>query len=180
VTRIGDALVRCTDAFGHIAGDVLTLSRPEIGELAEATVTGRGGSSTMPHKVNPVLSVLIRRASLAAPLTAAQLHLAAAESRDERPDGAWHLEWPALRTLCRRTVIAAGQTTELLAGLRVHPDRMRATLESAGPDILAERRALDALPGGDSSAGGHTDYLGATNLIIDAVLDRAGARTETT
>ena len=55
----GDALVGCTDAWGRIAADVLTLSRPEIGELAEGT---GGGSSTMPHKHNPVLSVLVRRA----------------------------------------------------------------------------------------------------------------------
>jgi len=186
ITRIGDGLVRCTDAFGHIAGDVLTLSRPEIGELAEPAAAGRGGSSTMPHKANPVLSVLVRRAALAAPHTAAQLHLAAAESRDERPDGAWHLEWPALRTLCRRTVTAAAQTSELVTGLRVHPDRMLATLEAAGPDVLAERRALDALPGAASTSdadGPGTDepdsYLGATDLIIDAVLDRARTRTPT-
>lgn len=185
VTRIGDGLVRCTDAFGHIAGDLLTLARPEIGELSEPAETGRGRSSTMPHKANPVLSVLIHRASLAAPQTVAQLHLAAAEARDERPDGAWHLEWPALRTLARRTVVAAGQTTELVTGLRVHPDRMRATLEAAGPDVLAERRALDALPRsspgpypGPDPGSDPSRYLGATDLIIDAVLDRARSRTE--
>src|SRR5581483_8748914 len=75
VTRIGDTLARCTDAFGHIAGDVLVLTRPEIGELAEPAEPGRGGSSTMPNKANPVLSVLVRRAALAAPQSAAQLHL---------------------------------------------------------------------------------------------------------
>jgi 3-carboxy-cis,cis-muconate cycloisomerase len=181
VTRVGDALVRCTDAFGHIAGDVLILSRPEIGELSEAAVSLRGVSSTMPHKANPVLSVLVRRAALAAPQYAAQLHLAAAESRDERPEGAWHLEWPALRTLSRRTVIAASQASELVSGLRVHADRMRATLVSSGPDVLAELRALDELPGARRRPGdGPTDYLGATDLIIDAVLDRARTRTETT
>ena len=63
ITRFGDALVGCTDAWGHIANDVLTLSRPEIAELGEPAADGRGASSTMPHKVNPVLSVLIRRAA---------------------------------------------------------------------------------------------------------------------
>ena len=63
-------------------------SRAEIAELHEPGRHGRGGSSTMPHKQNPVLSVLIRRAALAAPGLAAQLHLAAASMVDERADGA--------------------------------------------------------------------------------------------
>ena len=63
-TRYADALVRTTDALGHIANDVLLLSRPEIGELAEPAAPGRGGSSTMPHKANPVLSVLAERDSI--------------------------------------------------------------------------------------------------------------------
>ena len=84
---------------GRIARDVLELSRPEIGELAE----GRGGgSSSMPHKANPVLSVLVRRAALTTPQLAATLHLAAADQVDERADGAWHAEWDTLRLL-RRT-----------------------------------------------------------------------------
>jgi 3-carboxy-cis,cis-muconate cycloisomerase len=128
VTRIGDALVAVTDACGRIARDVLELSRPEIGELSE----GRGGgSSSMPHKANPVLSVLIRRAALTTPMLAATLHLAAAEQVDERADGAWHVEWDTLRLLARRTVVAMGQTVDLLAGLQVHPDRMARNLAAA-------------------------------------------------
>ena len=73
LTGVADALVTCTDAYGHLAADVTTLSRPEIGELAEGA---GGGSSTMPHKRNPALSTLIRRAALAAPALAATVHLA--------------------------------------------------------------------------------------------------------
>ena len=62
--------------WSRIANDVLTLSRPEIGELSEGV---GGGSSTMPHKANPVLSMLIRRAALTTPQLAATLHLAAAD-----------------------------------------------------------------------------------------------------
>ena len=65
-----------TDAWGHIADDVLLLARPEIAELAEPAAEGRGGSSTMPQKANPVLSVLVRRAALSTPGLAAQLHTA--------------------------------------------------------------------------------------------------------
>ena len=128
VTRVGDALVATTDACGRIARDVLVLGRPELGELSEAV---GGGSSSMPHKANPVLSVLIRRAALTTPLLAATLHLAAADQVDERADGGWHAEWDTLRLLARRTAVAVSQTAELLQGLRVHPDRMAANLAAA-------------------------------------------------
>jgi 3-carboxy-cis,cis-muconate cycloisomerase len=128
VTRAGDALVAATDACGRIARDVLALTRTEIGELSEAV---GGGSSSMPHKSNPVLSVLVRRAALTTPQLAATLHLAAAEQVDERADGAWHAEWDTLRILVRRTAVSVSQTAELLEGLRVHPERMAANLAAA-------------------------------------------------
>ncbi len=164
VTRIGDAAVGCTDAWGRIANDVLTLSRPEIGELAEGE---GGGSSTMPHKRNPTLSILIRRAALAAPQLAATLHVAAADSVDERAAGAWHAEWATVATLVRRSVVAGSQATDLLAGLRVHADRMAATLDAA--DVGSEQRSMAELAGHEPR--GH--YRGAGDEIIDAVLDRA-------
>jgi 3-carboxy-cis,cis-muconate cycloisomerase len=164
VTRLADALTASTDAWGWIANDVLVLARPEIGELAEPP--GRGGSSSMPQKANPVLSVLIRRAALAAPALAAQLHLAAAESVDERADGGWHVGWSALATLARRAVVAASQTTDLLVGLQVDPARMTANADAAAISLLAEQASI---------AGEVTTpatYLGATGELIDAVLDR--------
>jgi 3-carboxy-cis,cis-muconate cycloisomerase len=180
LTTRADALVGCTDAWGRMANDVLTLSRPEIAELAESAGVG-GGSSTMPNKRNPVLSVLIRRAALSAPSLGAQLHLAAAESLDERSDGAWHLEWATLRTLARRTVVAASQTTDLLSGLEVDSDQMQRNLDAALPSVLAERDSLHGLGGDTRAVGGAVgggdrgpaDYLGATDLLIDAALDRA-------
>jgi 3-carboxy-cis,cis-muconate cycloisomerase len=164
ITRIGDAAVGCTDAWGRIANDVLTLSRPEIGELAEGEA---GGSSTMPHKRNPALSALIRRAALAAPQLAATLHVAAADSVDERASGAWHVEWATVATLVRRTVVASSQATDLLTGLRVHADRMVATLEAA--DVGSEQRSMAELAGHQPRA----EYRGASDEIIDTVLDRA-------
>ena len=164
VTRIGDAAVGCTDAWGRIANDVLTLSRPEIGELAEGA---GGGSSTMPHKRNPVLSTLVRRAALAAPQLAATLHTAAADSVDERAGGAWHAEWATVATLVRRTVVAGSQATELLSGLEVHAEPMAATL--AGADVGSEQAAMAELTG--RAPAEH--YLGAADQIIDRVVDRA-------
>ncbi|MEO5319710.1 lyase family protein [Arthrobacter sp. CC3] len=138
LTSLGDALAGVTDALGKMASDVLFLSRPEVGELAEPRAAGRGVSSAMPQKQNPVLSVLVRSAALQAPNLAAQLHLAAANFNDERPDGAWHSEWPAFRQLLRLALGAAGQLRELAEGVQVFPDAMRRNLELSGPLLLSE------------------------------------------
>ncbi|MEV6302911.1 lyase family protein [Actinoplanes sp. NPDC051861] len=167
LTGAADALVTCTDAWGRIANDVLVAARPEIHELTEGTVFGRGGSSTMPNKQNPVLAILVRRAALAGPPLAATLHTAAAAAVDERPDGGWHVEWATLRTLARHTVTAGSQTAELLAGLQVETAWMTANLAAARPGIDAEQRSIapDAAP--------DEPYLGATDQIIDAAITRA-------
>lgn len=165
ITRIGDALVTCCDAWGHIAADVATGSRPEVGELAEGS---GGGSSTMPHKNNPVRSVLIRRCALTAAALGAALHTAAATGVDERSDGAWHAEWATLRTLARHTVVAAAHTSQLVTGLRVHDNRAAANLAAAG-DLLGEQRAMTEL----AARAPRPDYAGATDRLIDATLGRA-------
>ncbi|MDR6988425.1 3-carboxy-cis,cis-muconate cycloisomerase [Paenarthrobacter nitroguajacolicus] len=138
VTALGDGLAALIDSFGKIAADLLFLSRPEVAELGEPLAAGRGVSSAMPQKQNPVLSVLIRSAALQAPGLAAQLHLAAATFNDERPDGAWHSEWPALRQLLALALGAAGHLRELTEGLRVFPDAMRRNLDISGPLLLSE------------------------------------------
>ncbi|AEV73751.1 MULTISPECIES: 3-carboxy-cis,cis-muconate cycloisomerase [Mycobacteriaceae] len=166
ITRIGDALVSCCDAWGYIAADVATGSRPEIGEFAEA---GGGSSSTMPHKSNPVRSVLLRRTAITAAPLAATLHTASAMSVDERSDGAWHAEWATLRTLARHTVVAAAHATELLAGLQIDVERARANL-GAADRVLSEQKTMTDLTGHAASA----EYLGAVEQLVDAALHRAG------
>ncbi|OBJ83303.1 lyase family protein [Mycobacterium sp. 1245852.3] len=167
VTDAADALVGCSDAWGRIATDVVTLSRPEIGEVTESTTVGRGGSSTMPQKRNPVLSILIRRAAITAPALAASLHASAALANDERPDGAWHAEWDTIRTLARRTLVAGSQCTELLRDIQVHPVRMAQQL--ADDAVLAEQRSIAQLVGAPPSQ----TYLGAAEVLIDAAINRA-------
>jgi 3-carboxy-cis,cis-muconate cycloisomerase len=121
----------------------------------------------MPHKRNPVLSILIRRAAISAPHSAATLHTAAALANDERPDGAWHAEWDTLRTLARRTVVAGSQCGELLAGLEVHAARMAENLGAA--DVLGEQRAIADLAGKAASP----TYFGAVGRLIDESIARA-------
>lgn len=139
VTGLGDALVQAVDAVGKIAADVATLSRSEIGELAEGT---GGGSSAMPQKRNPAASVLIRSAALRAPQLGATLHLASALAVDERPDGAWHAEWPTLRELLRLALGATAHAATLVAGLHVDTDAVTRNLDAGGGFILAERLSL--------------------------------------
>lgn len=167
ITGAADAFVGCTDCWGRLASDIVTLARPEIAELSEPATDNRGGSSSMPHKRNPVLSILIRRAALSAPPLAATLHTAAALADDERPDGAWHAEWDTLRTLGRRAVVAGSQTVELLTGLTVHTQRMAENLDAA--DVLGEQQAIAELVGKDPSP----TYFGAVDRLIDDSLGRA-------
>jgi|BarGraNGADG00212_1021973.scaffolds.fasta_scaffold00439_4 3-carboxy-cis,cis-muconate cycloisomerase len=142
ITRLGDALAGVCDALGKIAADISLLSRTEIAELHEAS---GGGSSAMPQKQNPVLSVLMQAAARKSPGLAAELHRSAL-AVDERPDGAWHVEWQTLRELLRVAGGAASLAAELLPGLRVDRERMRANLLSTGPLIVGERIMLVAGP----------------------------------
>ncbi|MFE7846147.1 lyase family protein [Microbacterium sp. NPDC057407] len=143
VTELGDALVQVTDALGKMAADVATLSRTEIGELAEGT---GGGSSAMPQKQNPVRAVLIRSAAIRAPQLGATLHFAAALAVDERPDGAWHAEWPALRELLRVTLGAAAHAADLARGLRVDRDAVARNLALTGGLLVSERLRAVLVP----------------------------------
>jgi 3-carboxy-cis,cis-muconate cycloisomerase len=176
VTALGDALAGVSDALGKIASDVLFLSRPEVGELAEPRAAGRGVSSAMPQKQNPVLSVLVRSAALQAPGLAAQLHLAAANFNDERPDGAWHSEWPAFRQLLRLALGSAGHLRELAEGLQVFPEAMRRNLDLSGPLLLSEGVSaavaplLDALPAREN-AGGSEAAARTGKQRLQAVVD---------
>ncbi len=175
VTELGDALAALTDACGKIGNDVLLLSRPELAELAEPRKPGRGVSSAMPQKQNPVLAVLIRSAALSAPALAGQLHLAAASADDERPDGAWHTEWQALRNLLRLAGGAAAALRELAAGLQVFPDAMRRNLELSGPLLLSEAVTAVVAPllDQESATTPGTDGNGASGKQrLQAVMDR--------
>lgn len=149
--QAASAAAGLSSALGKAAGDVLTLQRPEIAELREPAAAGRGGSSAMPHKQNPVLSTLIRSAALSAPAQLSTLYSAAAMAQDERPDGGWHAEWAPLRELLRLTGGAADRARELFAGLTVDPQQMERNLRLSGGLVLSERLMADLgpeLPGG--------------------------------
>lgn len=156
VVRHAGALAEVCAALGKVANDVLQGVRPGVGELREPAAPGRGASSAMAHKRNPVLSVLVRRSAIAAPHLTAQVLAAAGLAVDERSDGAWHAEWPALQQLARHTVAAAHAAAELLEGLEVDADAVARNLH-------------EGLPG-----AGRAPDVGAAAAIVDRVLDRYG------
>lgn len=159
VERAAAAFAGVCAALGTVASDVLQGARPESGELLEPSAPGRGASSTMAHKRNPVLSVLLRRSALAAPPLVAQVFTAAGLAVDERPDGAWHAEWPALRDLARHAIASAHLAAELLEGLTF--------------DRAAAARNLElSLPAASGSEAGAGRGTGAAEAVVDRVLAR--------
>ncbi|WP_431039019.1 3-carboxy-cis,cis-muconate cycloisomerase [Streptomyces sp. P6-2-1] len=140
VAELGAALALTGGALGKIAADVLLLTRTDTGELSEGT---GGGSSAMPHKSNPVRATLLAAAARQLPTHAAQLY-GSLVAEDERPAGAWHAEWQTLREALRLAGTATHEAAALTAGLRVHPDRMRANLALTG-GLIASEHLLAAL-----------------------------------
>ena len=140
----------------------------------------------MPQKQNPVDAVLLRSAALRAPGLAAQLHLAAGLAVDERPDGAWHAEWPALQELLRLALGASARAADLAAGLELDSVRARANLDLTGGLIVSERLGLVLVPligrarfdaliaeaaAGDDLAGLVRALPEASGLDVDALAD---------
>ncbi|MFG2352979.1 3-carboxy-cis,cis-muconate cycloisomerase [Streptomyces sp. NPDC048521] len=142
VADLAGCLAFTAGALGKTAEDVLTLSRTEIGEVAEGS---GGGSSAMPHKANPVRSTLLASAARRAPQLAAVLYGSLAAG-DERPAGAWHAEWEPLRELLRLTGGAARDAAELTEGLRVDAAAMRRNLGLTRGLIVSERLSAALAP----------------------------------
>jgi 3-carboxy-cis,cis-muconate cycloisomerase len=150
VASLAAALSLVIGTLGRVATDVLVLARTEIGELSE----GSGGSSSaMPQKRNPTAAVLVRSAALQAPghLSTVFSSLAA---EDERPAGAWHAEWLALRSLLRLAVESSDTTATFLSALSVDTERMRATVDSDGGIAWAEHAVSQLVPDLGRAAAG--------------------------
>jgi 3-carboxy-cis,cis-muconate cycloisomerase len=160
VAELAGALGVAAGALAKLALDVTLLAQTELGEVTEAADGDRGGSSTLPHKRNPVGAVLVTAATRRVPGLVATL-LAAMAQEQERAAGAWHAEWEPLAELLRLVGGAAWRSRKLLGGLEVHPDRMRAGLEATGGLLLTERVAGElAGPLGRVQAGDLVRRLG--------------------
>jgi 3-carboxy-cis,cis-muconate cycloisomerase len=145
VADLGAVLSFTAGALGKIAVDVQGMARTEVGEVAEPGGEGRGASSAMPQKRNPVLSVLLRSAALQVPALAGALAQCLV-SEDERSAGAWHAEWLLLRECLRLTGGAAETAVALAEGLTADPDRMRGNLGLTGSQVVTERLTAALAP----------------------------------
>ncbi len=123
--------------LGKIARDLALMGQTEIGEAYEAPAAGRGGSSTMPHKRNPISAAVALAAAARTPGLVATF-LGAMAQEHERGLGGWQAEWETLPELVRVTAGAARSVADALSGLLVDPDRMRANLDATGGLVLAE------------------------------------------
>jgi 3-carboxy-cis,cis-muconate cycloisomerase len=122
---------------GKIARDVSLMMQTDVSEAFEPSGEGRGGSSTMPHKRNPVAAASALGAAIMAPNLAATI-LAAQVQDHERSAGPWHAEWPTLPTLMLVTSGALAAIVDIAEGLEVDAARMRANLDATGGLIMAE------------------------------------------
>jgi len=124
-----------------IAHDIALLAQTEVAEVAEESAPGKGGSSALPHKRNPVDAM---QALAAARLATASVPviLSALAQEHERAIGGWQAEWMAIPDLFRYAAGAIAHTRDALAGLQIDPQRMRANLDLSSGLMMAEALTL--------------------------------------
>jgi 3-carboxy-cis,cis-muconate cycloisomerase len=142
LAELAAALGVLAGVFGKIALDVTLLAQTEVAEVAESS---GGGSSTMPHKQNPVRAILITAAVKRIPGLVSTM-LAAMPQEHERAAGGWHAEWETLGSLLGLLAGAAARLKDLLSGLRVDRERMRANIDMTGGVVMAEAVVTQLAP----------------------------------
>ncbi len=143
--RIACALGATLGVTGKIGRDVVLLAQTEVAEVSEGGGPGRGGSSTMPHKRNPVGAIgLVACAQRGPGLVATMLGAMAQEH--ERGAGTWQAEWETLPALLRLTGSAAALVRDLLGGLEVDPVKMRDDMDMTGALVMSESVAAALTP----------------------------------
>ena len=128
-------------SMGKMARDTSLLMQGEVGEATESGGQGRGGSSTMPHKRNPIGCSLTLAAAVRVPGLVATF-LSAMVQEHERAVGGWQAEWPTVAAIVQSTGVAVASMAEVAEGLVVDPARMRANIEATRGAIFAERATM--------------------------------------
>ncbi len=145
VRELAAALGELAATCGKIAGDIVLMAQTEVGELREAAAVGRGGSSALPHKRNPVAAIAVCASARRAPGLLATVY-AAFDHWHERAAGAWHAENAAL---CDLFVVSAGAAEQLdksLTGIEVDRARMRANLDLTRGLVMSEAVVMALAP----------------------------------
>jgi 3-carboxy-cis,cis-muconate cycloisomerase len=146
--RLAALLCACgvmVGSLGKMARDVSLLMQGEVGEAAEPGGEGRGGSSTMPHKQNPIACAITLAAANRAPAFVAAF-LSGMVQEHERGIGGWHAEWPTIAGMMQTTGAAIRAMAEVAEGLTVDAGRMRQNIEAVQGAIFAEKALLRLAP----------------------------------
>ena len=141
LAQLACALGVATGTAGKIARDLSLLAQTEVGEAREPPVAGRGGSSTMPQKRNPVSAAVAVAAAMRAPGLVATM-LGTMGQEHERGLGGWQAEWDTLPDLVCVSAGGARAVADALTRLSVDPTRMRANIDASGGTLLAESIAM--------------------------------------
>jgi len=150
----------------RVAREVADLARTELGEVREPLTPGRGASSTMPQKANPILSeVVIGLGTIA--LSQLPAALAAMQPRHERATGEWQVEWDVVPLLCCLASSALAATDTVVAGLDVDVARMRRNLEHDGGLIMAESLMMAIAPTVGRAEAHHLVYDASARARAD-------------
>ena len=159
VAETGTVLGLLAGTLAKMARDISLLMQSEIGELAEPSGPGRGGSSTMPQKRNPVgCAAILAQCEQVHALVPVVLSAMAADH--ERGTGSWHAEWLALPQIATLSASALITMRELIEGLHVDAERMQANLDMHGGVIMAEAIMMALAP--------HIGRLNAHHKVADA------------
>ena len=127
--------------LGKVARDISLLAQTEIGEVMEPNESGRGGSSTLPHKRNPVGSAVVLAAAIRVPALVSVM-LSAMVQEHERGLGGWHAEWETLPEIFLLTSGALAQMAHVVDGLEVYEEHMTHNLAATHGLILSEAVAI--------------------------------------
>jgi 3-carboxy-cis,cis-muconate cycloisomerase len=143
--EVAAALGMLTATLGKLARDLSLLAQTEVGEVLEPSLPGRGGSSTMPQKRNPVGASIALTAAVRVPGLVSTM-LSAAVQEHERGLGNWPAEWETLPDVALLTAGALAAMIEVAEGLDVHPDRMQRNLDLTQGLIFAEAVQMALAP----------------------------------
>jgi 3-carboxy-cis,cis-muconate cycloisomerase len=131
--------------IAKISRDLVLLAQTEVAEVAETPMHGKGMSSAMPQKRNPIDATnAIARAQLA--IGTVPVMLTAMAQEHERGAGGWQAEWTVIPDAFRHTMRAAAHLRAAIAGLDVRTDRMRVNLEEASGSVMAESLSAALAP----------------------------------
>jgi 3-carboxy-cis,cis-muconate cycloisomerase len=202
LVEVATTLGLCVGTLGKMARDISLHAQTEVAEVFEPSGEGRGGSSTMPHKRNPVMSAVVLSTATRVPGLVSTM-LSAMVQEEERGLGGWHAEWETLPEIVRLTAGALHHMAETVPRLEVDAARMQENLgltqglifaeavtmalsekagRSAAHQVVEaacarahnEKRHLREVLGEDAQVG---KYLGAAEAFVDRVVEQSRSRS---